>query len=291
MTPSSIVTPDAASLEVDGHEIALSNLAKVVVPATESQPAWTKCDTLNFYLSVADDIIDQTRGRCTTMVRYPQGPRLPLYLKSAPKHLPDWITLADGPASGKGGTEPYIVVDSLATLVWAVNYGAFEFHAPTALAVTPDAPTHLVFDLDPGPGTSIVECARVALALAERVDVPHTDAVVKTSGSKGLHLLLANTNGWSTDEALDWSHETASAAAAELPALATVDNQKKARTNKVLIDWMQNQHHKTTAVACTLRLTNGLGVSTPVSWGEVEDCAAGTPLRFTPAELLERLGA
>lgn len=284
------VTPETASVEVDGQLVSLSNLSRVQVPATPSQSMWTKCDTVNFYLAAASVVIEQTAARCTTMVRYPKGPNMPLYMKSAPKQVPEWVTVAPGPAGGQGSTEPYVVVDSLATLLWAVNYGAVEFHAPMACAATPNEPTHVIFDFDPGPGLGVVECCQAALGVRQQLGVAADDAVVKTSGSKGLHLLVPNVAGLSTPDALEWSRQVAVATAESMPTAVTAEQRKGARTGKVLIDWLQNQHHKTTAVAGSLRLSNGLGVSTVVSWAEVDACAQGcTPLQFSPAAMLRRM--
>ncbi len=291
MTPYDLPDGNEGTVEISGQEIRFTSLSKVVVPAAGGCEAWTKRDTLSYYLCVSDRILEQTSGRCTTMVRYPKGPERPLYLKSAPPAVPPWVTMAPGPAGGDGGMLPYIVVDSLATLVWTVNFGVFEFHAPMSAVDRPDVPTHLVFDLDPGPGTGIRECCAVALHLLELESegLSASDVRLRTSGSKGLHMLLPNAEGWTTDRALSWSEDVAREAASALPGMVTAEKRRSARDGRVLVDWQQNQQQRTTAVAWSLRLSSGLGVATPVSLGEVRECAEGRQtLRFMPGEALKR---
>ena len=182
--------------QVDGRKLALSNLGKVLYPAT----GFTKGELLDYYSRVAGVMIPHLRGRPVTLKRCPDGVRSSSFIeKHLPSHAPDWVGSITVPlqagsrGSDRGSEVSYPAIADRPALIWAANLAAIEFHVPLWHArrgPLPARPDHLVFDLDPGPGTSIVECCRVALLLRDMFKRLQLETLAKTSGSKGLQLYI-----------------------------------------------------------------------------------------------------
>jgi bifunctional non-homologous end joining protein LigD len=277
--------------EIDGRELSLSNLDKVMYPDT----GFTKSQVLDYYARIADVMVPHLRHRPTTLRRYPHGVEgMSFFEKHAPEHQPDWIATIDVP-SKRGEHEPinYTAIRDRPSLLWAANLAAIEFHVPLWHVAKgkpiPAPPDYMVFDLDPGPGTSIVECCRVAQWVAERID--RESLFAKTSGSKGLQLYTkARRTTW--DQLADRAHEIAKAIERDHPEDVVSMMRKSLREGKVLIDWSQNNSSKTTVAVYSLRARPEPTVSTPVSWSEVDKCAkSGNPgvLRFEAKDVLKRI--
>ena len=176
-------------------------------------------------------------------------------------------------------------------MVWAANQAAIELHAPMALAADPRTPRAVVFDLDPGPGTSIVECCRVAIAVREVIGAVGLAGWCKTSGSKGLQLYVPlNTPGATHDGAADFALAVGQLLERRLDGRVTTVMAKAARPGKVFVDWGQNALHKTTIAPYSLRARPTPTVSTPVTWDEVGAGADGRHLAFEAGDVLERVG-
>ena len=173
-------------VEIDGRELSVTNLDKVLYP----EVGFTKAEVIDYYVRVAPAMLPHVRGRGVTLRRYPDGVDGPSFFeKRSPDHRPDWIGTALGPGDRKGGIH-YLVIDEVATLAWVGNMAALEVHAPMARAVDIDAPTMVVFDLDPGP---ISRHDRLLPGGPRHPDVLtdlDLEAWAKTSGSKGLQLYL-----------------------------------------------------------------------------------------------------
>lgn len=280
---------------VDGRELIVSNLDKVLYPST----GFTKGQVMDYYSRVAEVMLPHVRDRPLTMKRYPNGVDHRFFFeKHVPGHAPSWVHHQAVPSTASGGPVDYPVVCDRPTLVWAANLAAIEFHVPLwhvgRRRVLPASPDHLVFDLDPGEGTSIVECCHVAELIAELLDEGRSGCWPKTSGSKGLQLYvpLAGRPTW------EKIRERARGIAVQLelrhPDLVVSNMRRSLRVGRVLIDWSQNHPAKTTVAAYSLRGMEEPTVSTPISWKEVDSCAArGDPavLRFTSDLVLERIEA
>jgi len=233
------------------------------------------------------------------MKRYPNGVDEKYFFeKHIPGHSPPWIRRVAVPSTADGPPVEYPVVGDLPSLVWAANLAAIEFHVPLWHAggrkVLPARPDHLVFDLDPGQQTSIVECCRVADALAEVLDEGREGCWPKTSGSKGLQLYVPLSGRPTWEKVRTRAHRVALRLEQDLPDLVVSNMRKTLRDGKVLIDWSQNHPAKTTVAVYSLRGRPEPTVSTPVSWAEVDGCAgSGDPasLRFTSDEVLARIEA
>jgi bifunctional non-homologous end joining protein LigD len=278
---------------VEGRELTVSNLDKVLFPET----GFTKGDLIEYYVNIAPVILPHIQDRPLTMKRFPEGvDGKPFYEKHVPSHAPDWVRTVGVPVSAGGKEVEYSVVCDLATLVWAANLGSIELHVPLwrvgKRRKLPGPPDFLVFDLDPGEGTTIVECCSVALLIEEQLKEKKLESRVKTSGSKGLQV-YAQLNGRPTWERSGRSaHEIALLLEREYPDLVISNMRKALRQGKVLIDWSQNHPAKTTVGAYSVRGRPQPTVSTPVTWKEVRQCRGGgdpTTLAFTTSDVLTRV--
>jgi bifunctional non-homologous end joining protein LigD len=215
--------------------------------------------------------------------------------KRCPKHRPAWVPVSIGPSDRRGGID-YCRIQEPAALVWAANLAAIELHAPMAYADDQDHPRTIVFDFDPGPQTDIGDCSSVALRVRELLHSVGLDGWCKTSGSKGMQLYVP-LNAPTSDDTSPTHEDTANFAKAvgtlltqQTPDLVTTVMAKAERPGKVFVDWSQNAFHKTTVAPYSLRARPEPTVSTPVSWDEVERCAAGgTELRFEADDVLARV--
>jgi bifunctional non-homologous end joining protein LigD len=274
------------TVEVDGHELELSNLDKVLYPS-----GFRKGEVVDYYARIAPVALAHYRGRALTFKRFPNGTDTKgFFEKRCPDHRPDWVHVALGPGDRKGGIE-YCCLDSSASLVWAANMAAIEIHGPMALAADLDEPRAVVFDLDPGPGTDITDCCQVALRVREVLAAVDLEGCCKTSGSKGLQLYVpVNTPGITHESAAEFALAVGQVLEKQLPKRVTTVMAKAVRPGKIFVDWSQNAHHKTTIAPYSLRARPDPTASTPVSWDEVERCADGElALVFEAADVLARV--
>ncbi|MFF3877082.1 non-homologous end-joining DNA ligase [Streptomyces sp. NPDC001978] len=268
--------------EVEGRRIALSNLDKVLYPAT----GFTKGELLHYYATVADVLLPHLRDRPVSFLRYPDGPDGQVFFtKNVPPGTPEWVTTAEVPRSE--GPARMVLVQDLASLMWAANL-VTEFHTPQWVIGAPGEADRLVFDLDPGPPATVVHCCEVALWLRERLAVDGIEAYAKTSGAKGLHLLAA-VRGASSARASEYAKGLAVEAERELPRLVMHRMTRSLRAGKVFVDWSQNAARKTTAAPYTVRVGGEPTVSAPVTWGEVEGCRGVRELVFRAGDVVARV--
>ncbi|MCA2190756.1 non-homologous end-joining DNA ligase [Nonomuraea cavernae] len=276
-------------VRVDGRELVLSNLDKVLYPAA----GFAKAEVIDYYSRVAPVLLPYLAGRPLTVKRYPDGVDGPSFFeKNAPEHTPDWVRRVRLPAVGSTKnreTIDYAVVDDLPTLVYYANLAALELHVPQwrvsadGEALPPDT---LVFDLDPGAPATVVECCRVAVTLREVLRADGLTARPKTSGNKGMQLYAA----WDgREEASVYAKRLAQLLEKEHPEQVVSVMAKKARPGKVLIDWSQNNPAKTTVAPYSLRARHHPTVSTPLLWKEVESCEHPDDLIFTAPDVLARV--
>lgn len=274
--------------EVEGRRLSLTNLEKVIHPATGT----TKGEIVHYYAVTAEAILPHLRDRPVSFLRYPDGPDGQLFFtKNPPPGTPDWVRTTAVPRSDDPGARQ-VVIDDLPSLVWAANL-VVEFHTPQWLADEPAVADRLVFDLDPGAPASMTECCRVALWLRERLERDGLHAYAKTSGSKGLHL-IAPVLPTPSGRVSAYAKALAVEGEAALPELVLHRMARALRPGKVFVDHSQNAAAKTTATPYTLRAREEPTVSAPVTWEEVEKGAAGADaLVFRLPDVgarLERLG-
>lgn len=195
-------------------------------------------------------------------------------------------------SEGRGEDIEFCVVDDLATLVWAANLADLELHTYLAHAKTPHQPTMLVFDLDPGPGTDVIDCGRVGVRLRDLFAQWGMRSFPKTSGSKGMQLYVPINAPTTFDETKPFARAMGEILERETPEIVTTNMRKDERKGRVFIDWSQNDDHKTTVCVYSLRAKAQPTVSTPVTWDEVEravDRDDPERLRFLPRDVLARI--
>ncbi|PJM95919.1 non-homologous end-joining DNA ligase [Streptomyces sp. CB01373] len=268
--------------EVEGRRLALSNLDKVLYPAS----GFTKGEVLHYYATTAEALLPHLRDRPVSFLRYPDGPDGQVFFaKNVPPGTPEWVTTAEVPKSA--GAARMVLVQDLASLMWAANL-VTEFHTPQWVVEAPAEADRLVFDLDPGAPASVVDCCRVALWLRERLAGDGIEAYAKTSGSKGLHLLAA-VRGASSARSSDYAKGLAVEAERAMPELVLHRMTRSLRPGKVFVDWSQNAARKTTAAPYTLRARQEPTVSAPVTWDEVAGCRTPGRLEFRARDIAPRL--
>ncbi len=278
----------AADATVEGRELKLSNLDKVLYPAS----GFTKGEVIAYYATVAPVLLGHLRQRALTVKRWPDGVEgKSFFQKQAPAHRPDWVSTVTVATERK--PIDYVLADDLATLVWLANLAAIELHVPLAHAPTIERPTAVVFDLDPGAPASIVECCRVAAQLQGMFAHLGLESYAKTSGSKGLQVYIPlNTPDVGYERTKPFAKAVAELLESSEPELVVSRMTKARRTGKVLIDWSQNDARKTTVCAYSLRATERQTVSTPLDWDEVRatrDSQDPASLAFDAGQVLERV--
>ncbi|MGV9251576.1 non-homologous end-joining DNA ligase [Streptomyces sp. NPDC003697] len=267
---------------VEGRRLALSNLDKVLYPAT----GFTKGEVLHYYATVADVLLPHLRDRPLSFLRYPDGPDgQQFFAKNVPAGTPEWVTTAEVPRAE--GPARMVLVQDLPSLMWAANL-VTEFHTPQWTVDSPEVADRLVFDLDPGPPATVLECCQVALWLRERLARDGIEAYAKTSGSKGLHLLAA-VRGASSERTSEYAKGLAVEAERAMPELVLHRMTRSLRPGKVFVDWSQNAARKTTAAPYTLRARAQPWVSAPVTWEEVEGCRGAGALEFRAEDVAARV--
>ncbi len=293
---------DRRTVEVEGRQLGVSNLDKVLWPATGT----TKADLLRYLTAIAPVMLPHLRGRPVTLKRFPDGVDAGGFFEErCPGHRPDWVgTIALG-ADDEGdkvrsheGDNKVVAHCDLAdvpAMVWAGNLAALELHVPMGRAPETGRPTAVVLDLDPGAPADVLTCARVATRLRAVFDQLELTAVPKTSGAKGLQVYVPvdpEATTYEDTRAFAWS--VAGLLARREPELVVTSQTKSLRTGKVLIDWSQNHLTKTTICAYSPRARDRPTVSTPLTWDEIDDALLSddpTALSFELDDVLARVEA
>jgi bifunctional non-homologous end joining protein LigD len=279
-------------VEVDGRELKLTNLDKVLYPAA----GFTKGEMVDYYAKVAEAMVPHLKGRAVTLRRFPEGVDdldSAFFEKRCPKHRPKWVkttTVVAGPNSGK---IDFCVCDGRPTLIWMAQLAAIELHPSLSLGRAPTRPTLLAFDLDPGPPADVVDCCRVALRLREMFGHFGVESFPKTSGSKGMQVYVPlNQKKMSYDLTKPFAKAIAQLLEKQTPDQVVSKMKKVERADRVFVDWSQNHRSKTTIAVYSLRAREHPTVSTPLMWEEVEaaaDSGDGGGLVFEAGDVLERI--
>ncbi|MFD7708908.1 non-homologous end-joining DNA ligase [Streptomyces sp. NPDC059785] len=268
--------------EVEGRRLSLSNLEKVLYPAT----GFTKGELLHYYAVNAAPVLAHLRDRPVSFLRYPDGPDGQVFFaKNVPPGTPDWVTTAEVPRLA--GPSRMVLVQDLPSLMWAANLVA-EFHTHQWVVEKPGMADRMVLDLDPGAPASVVECCEVALWLRERLAADGIEAYAKTSGSKGLHLLAA-LEPTPSDDVSAYAKDLAVEAERAMSGLVTHRMTRSLRPGRVFVDFSQNAARKTTASPYTVRARPLPTVSTPVTWDEVAGCTGPEELIFSAGDVAARV--
>jgi bifunctional non-homologous end joining protein LigD len=257
------------TIEVQGRELKLSNLEKIMYP----EVGFTKGQVIDYYVRIAPVLLPHLKGRPLTMKRYPSGVTGQFfYEKNCPTHRPEWVQTAPVWSEGNNKWMQYCLAQDLPTLVWAANLADIELHTSLSLGKKIEQPTYVVFDLDPGPPANMVQCCQVGLGVRAIFDKLGMESFAKTSGSKGLQIYVPLNTAVTYDKTKPFAKEIARILERAYPDKVVSDMKKALRVNKVFVDWSQNDQYKTTVCVYSLRAKDRPTVSTPVSWKEVEQC-------------------
>jgi bifunctional non-homologous end joining protein LigD len=281
--------PSDQIVEIGGRTLKLTNLEKVLYPAA----GFTKGQIIDYYARIAPVLVPHLANRPLTLKRYPGGVNEEFFFeKNATKHRPDWVKTVPIWSEGNQRDVNYILCNDLPTLVWVANLASIELHPSLSYADEIMCPRQLVFDLDPGPPANIVQCCQVGIWLRAIFEHFGLESFPKTSGSKGLQIYVPLNTKTHYDETKPFAHAMARLLENEHRDMVVSDMKKAIRTNKVFVDWSQNDEHKTTVSVYSLRARERPTVSTPVTWEEVERTLKkkdASLLVFESHQVLERV--
>ncbi|HXT10408.1 MAG TPA: non-homologous end-joining DNA ligase [Candidatus Angelobacter sp.] len=277
------------TLNIKGLKVPVSNLDKIFYPSI----GFTKAQVIDYYIRISPVLLPHLKDRPLTLKRYPEGVTGNFfYEKRCPPYRPEWVEIAPVYSERNEAEIHFCLANNLPSVVWAANLGDLELHTFLAKASDVDRPTMMVFDLDPGAPADIMTCAQVGFWLKEKLDALKLQSFPKTSGSKGLQVYVPLNTPVTYDDTKAVSHQLAEELEQEHPELVLSKMAKNLRAGKVFVDWSQNDRHKTTVCAYSLRAKERPSVSTPMDWDEVKFALkkkdAGR-LTFLSDEVLKRV--
>ena len=260
-------------VKINERVLQLSNLDKDFYPSY----GFTKAKMLEYYGRIARFMLPFLKDRALTLKRYPEGATGEFFFeKRCPKFRPAWLETAEVPY-GVGKKIDYCLANNIETLMWLANIASIEFHVPLAKADFPDNADSVVFDLDPGEGADVLDCAKVALMVRDLLSGLKLETFVKTSGKKGLHVFAPlDRKKTKFEDTKRFSKAVAVIMQKNYPDLVTAKMDKQLRANKVFINWSQNDASKTMVCVYSLRAQEKPLVSFPLSW---ENLAEGVKAR------------
>ncbi|MFC4001190.1 non-homologous end-joining DNA ligase [Prauserella oleivorans] len=276
---------ESVTLDVDGTEVTVSSPDKVFF----GERGETKLDLVRYYQAVAGPLLATLGGRPLLMERYPSGAGgKSWFQKRVPKSVPDWLTTTVV-STPNGTTSDALVAADLAHVLWAVNLGCLGFHVWPYRASTPEVTDELRVDLDPSPGVTFSQVREAAWRAKELLDELGIEALLKTTGSRGLHLYVRLQPHWDSYAV----RAAAVALARELerrhPTLITAQWWKEERGRRVFVDFNQNAPHKTVFGAWCVRPRQGAQVSTPIAWDDLDGIDPDSlTIATVPARLADR---
>jgi bifunctional non-homologous end joining protein LigD len=279
----------AGSLDVFGHRLRLTNLDKVLFPARPGEEPVTKRELIRYAIQIAPVVLPYLAGRPLNMHRFPGGADTAgFWQKALPEHAPDWIGRWDNPEADRGKVHTYLVVDEPATLVWAANFGALEWHAWTARAADPSQPTYALIDIDPGTGTSWDDV--LVLARLHRAALDHLGVLgrPKLTGRRGIQVWVPIAPGPGFDDTRAWVEQLSRSIGSVVPELVSWKWDVSERGGRARLDYTQNVTHKTLVAPYSPRAAPGAPISAPLEWDDLDDPAL-RPDSVTIRTALDRL--
>jgi bifunctional non-homologous end joining protein LigD len=262
----------SGSWDVFGRRLRLTNLDKVLFPASETRPPVTKREFIRYAACMAPVVLPYLAGRALNMHRFPDGADKPgFWHKQLPDHAPEWLSRWDNPDADPGETSTYLVVDEAAALVWAAQYGALEWHAWTSRTDQPQLPTYALIDIDPGPATAWEDV--LVLARLHRIALAHLGVVgqPKLTGRRGIQIWIPIARGPGFEETRSWTKQLSRAVGAAVPELVSWEWNVRDRGGKARLDYTQNVINKTLVAPYSPRAVAGAPVSAPIQWDELDD--------------------
>jgi bifunctional non-homologous end joining protein LigD len=261
--------------QVEGRQVRLTSLTKVMYPRL----GVTKGQVVDYYATIGETIVLQTRGRPVTRIRFPHGVGgQSFFEKNSPDGMPEWV-----PEMVVNSIR-YPVFNEVAAVVWSAQNNAVELHTPQWRE--PGRVDRLVVDLDPGPGAGLAQCCEVAVLAADYLAADGLSAQPVTSGSKGMQLYVPFPEAMDAEAVLNYARSMAGDLAAKYPHAIVATMTKSQREQRVFIDWSQNNPAKTTITPYSLRGKDLPFAATPVTWDEVRE---GLTEQFLFTETMARV--
>ncbi len=269
---------------VGRREVELSNLEKVLYPADHI----LKAEMIEYYLKVAPTVLAHGRGRPLSLVRYPDGiGGERFFQKNRPEWSPEWIEHVQLGEPGKEKVD-YVIATEEASLVWLANLACIELHQMHCRLPHWDKPDYFVFDLDPPDNYRLEDLAGIAFELKEHIENFGYHPFVKTTGSKGFHVVVPIEPKWTFEKVFEASREVAKVFVESHSRSTTLHVKKDARKGRVLVDIYRNRSHQTIVSAYSVRGLPGAPVSMPLRWDQMAGIrsAAEFNLRVVPAYIV-----
>jgi bifunctional non-homologous end joining protein LigD len=278
-----------SEVEVDGRRLRLTNLRKILYPET----GFTKAEILHYYARIAPTLLPHLQGRAMTLKRYPDGVAGPHFYDKHCRGAPPWVETAPMWSDRKGEDIHFCRLEDTASLLWSVNHGNLEMHPLLSIAPDFDVPTAMVFDLDPGDGAGILDAAEIAVILHDLLAGVGLESLPKSTGSKGVQVYVPLNTPTTFEQTKAFCRDVAEVMAARMADRVVARIDKRLRTGKVLVDWGQNDRHKSTVAAYSLRAKLARPtVSIPITWAELAGAVeSGRPDALLPApqDALDRI--
>jgi bifunctional non-homologous end joining protein LigD len=264
--------PAKGTWTVQGRELALTNLDKILFPARDGGDAVTKRELVRYYASMAPWTLPYLVDRPLNLHRYPDGvTRKGFWQKQAPKYAPDWIRRWCNEEADPGESTEYLVLDSTAGLAWLANHAAVELHPWTSKVDDVHRPTYALVDLDPGERTTWDEL--LVLARLHRTALEHLGVrgYPKTTGRRGIQIWIPIEPRYSFDETREWVAQLSRAVGGVVSELVSTKWEKRSREGRARLDYTQNAINKTLVAPYSVRAAPGAPVSMPIAWDELDD--------------------
>ena len=262
------------TLDVFGRRLRLTNLDKELFGAQPGGTPVTKRELIRYAIQVAPVALPYLTGRALNMHRFPAGAQSPgFWHKQLPDHAPDWVGRWTDPAAKPGRTRTYLVVSEPATLVWAANFGALEWHAWTAPTDHPDEPSYALIDIDPGTDTSWAEV--LVLARLHRAALEHLGVLArpKLTGRRGIQIWVPIAPGPGFTDTRAWVEQLSRSISAVVPDLVSWKWDVRDRGGRARLDYTQNASSKTLVAPYSPRAEAGAPISAPLEWAELDDAS------------------
>jgi bifunctional non-homologous end joining protein LigD len=258
--------------ELQGRELQLTNLDKVLFPGRGKEPPVTKRELIRYFASISPVLMPYLAARPLNLQRFPDGvEQKGFWQKSAPKYAPDWIPRWHNADADTGEADEYLVADSVPALAWLANHAAVELHAWTSKVDDVERPTYALIDIDPGESTTWDDL--LALARLHRTALEHlgVQGFPKTSGQRGLQIWVPIETGPSFAETRAWVEQLSRTIAAVAGDLVSAQWERKSRGGRARLDYTQNARNKTLVAPYSARASSGAPVSMPIGWEELDD--------------------
>jgi bifunctional non-homologous end joining protein LigD len=253
-----------SSVHVDRRIVAITHAEKILFP----NDGITKRELVEYYQRIAATMLPHLRGRAIVMERYPDGIQgQKIFQKNAPDYYPKWIKTVSLPK--KDGVVRHVVCNDAATLVYLANQAVITPHTWLSRVDKPDHPDQMIFDLDPSDGDFRPVCD-AAKVLRERLAEQGLTSFVKTTGSRGLHVLVPLNRRSDFDQVRAFARQVAEGFVQSDPEHLTTEARKDKRKGRIFVDTVRNAYAQTAAPAYAVRPRDGAPVAAPLPWNELD---------------------